>query len=144
IGGGALLNALLPKAKGRLKKKAEQAYGVRIEDKAVLAQLLAISKSSGGADLGIRTPAARELIELFALATGQNIGAGIVARQTPTLMVQRGGGLYVEPSFYAGRPMLPETLWPTLPVSGGPTGAAAARLDAAETRAVLMEALGAV
>ena len=70
IGGGAALNALLPKAKGRLKKKVEQAYGVRIEDKAVLAQLLAISKASAGSTSASDAGGA-ELIELFALATAR-------------------------------------------------------------------------
>lgn len=142
VGVSAALNALLPKAKGRLKKEVLSAYGVRVEDRSVLDTLLGISKVSGGIAAGIRTLAARELIEAFALATGQDIGSGIVARVQPAVFLQRGGVLLSEPTYFAGRAVAPDSPLPVFNVSAPQSSAR--RLDPGETRFVLMEALGAV
>jgi len=91
---GGLINLFKEKPEEKMRKKIKSAYGVDISDKSVLKQFVQMAQSYGGNfDMLIRTAQAREMIELYAMSTGQNM-RGNRAAMSSTTLVQSGGGLY--------------------------------------------------
>jgi hypothetical protein len=82
--------------------KVQEIYRVRI-DKGMASQIVEMAKSAygGNLDMAIRAPQGRELIELYAMATGQNM-MGVAAKQLPTTMSQNRGVISQVPSYYNG------------------------------------------
>ena len=63
-------------AEEKAKEKIKAAYGIDIRDKGVLKQIVQIAKESfgGNIDVAIRSSQIRDLIELYAMSTGQPFG----------------------------------------------------------------------
>ncbi len=82
-------------AEEKLREKIRAVYGVEMRDKGILRQLLEIAKQGfgGNLDVAIRSPQIRDLIELYAMATGQS-SAGLASRMAPVSLLQQGGALY--------------------------------------------------
>ena len=92
--------------KGAVEKardKIKNLYGVDISDKAVLRQIVDIAKQSygGNLDMAIRTAQVRDLIQLYAMSTGQQT-KGMPAQVHPLDIVQSGGSLYQSPGYSNG------------------------------------------
>ncbi len=83
-------------AHDKLKDKIQSMYGVRMADKALLGNILSTIKSSFGGDMeaGIRSPQIRDLIELYAMSTGQKYGG--VSSQTAMAMVSQRNGMLTQ------------------------------------------------
>jgi len=92
-------------AQEKAREKIKALYGVDISDKGLLKQIVDMTKSGfgGNIDMAIRSPQIRELIELYSMATGQNI-RGLAPKQLPTTISQSGGLLTQVPSYYNGTP----------------------------------------
>lgn len=98
-GVAGLVRSLFKSATEKAKEKIRSAYGVDIKDKGVLQQIVDMAKQSfgGNLDMAIRHQSIRELVELYAMSTGQPFG-GIVNRMTSASLYQSGGSLYANPS----------------------------------------------
>jgi hypothetical protein len=103
-------------AEKKVREKVKATYGVDIQDKGVRQQIVEIAKQGfgGNLDMAIRSEQVRELVELYAMTTGQST-KGLPAKMTPLSLVQAGGSLYQQPGYLNGRPMVPP---PGLPGAG--------------------------
>jgi hypothetical protein len=116
IGGGAgLVRMLFKSATDKAREKIKAIYGIDIQTKNVLEKIVALAKQGygGNLDMAIRTQEVRDLVELYAMSTGQGMGAGSISgRMQPVSMVQISGSLYRQSSPTAS----------LAPVSGGGGG----------------------
>jgi hypothetical protein len=87
----------------KAREKIKAIYGVDISDKAILRQIVDTAKQGfgGNLDVAIRSPQVRDLIELYAMATGQST-AGLSPTVRPVSLVQQGGSLYQQSGFSNG------------------------------------------
>ena len=72
----------------------------------MLRQIVEMAKQGFGAnlDMAIRSQQVRDLIELYAMTTGQSTG-GLPAKVSPVSLVQTGGSLFQQPGFSNGTPL---------------------------------------
>lgn len=138
--GAGLIRMFIKGAQEKAREKIKALYGVDVSDKGLLRQFIDTAKQQfgGNVDMAIRSPGIRDLIELYAMSTGQTM-SGMSARMTQTTLIQSGGSLFQQS---AGSAL-------STPVTGGlerATGAAAptsspvvvqAQLDGAATVAFL-------
>jgi hypothetical protein len=97
-GAGALAGLVRLFVKGATEKAREKiraTYGIDIRDKGVLNQIVETAKQAFGGNLeaAIRSQQVRDLIELYALATGQS-SSGLPATMRPVSLLQQGGSLF--------------------------------------------------
>ncbi len=87
----------------KARQKIKDLYGVDIPDKGVLQQIVDTAKQSygGNLDMAIRTQQIRDLIQLYAMSTGQQT-KGMPAQVHPLDLVQKGGSLYQSPGYSNG------------------------------------------
>ena len=90
-------------AEEKIVEKVRNAYGITIQRSFARDPLLAIIKQNfgGNVDVGIRSQQVKDLIELYAMSTGQPIG-GLGAKFTPVSLVQTSSGLFQAPQFFGG------------------------------------------
>ena len=102
--------------------KVKALYGVDISDKGVLQQIVDTAKSAfgGNLDLAIRSPQIRDLIQLYAMSTGQK-PTGMPGAVTPLSLVESGGGLYQGTQYSNGQPLAGLVGLPSLDQVGGGT-----------------------
>lgn len=76
----------------KAREKIKAPYGVDIRDKNVLQQIVDIARQKYGSnlDMAIRTQEIRDLIDLYALSTGQRTG-GLLATMKSATLAQSGG-----------------------------------------------------
>lgn len=143
VGIGALIGSLGGRARRRAKRKVQDVYGVSIQDEGLVAQVVEIAKGFGGnLDLAVSSPAVRELVQLYAMATGQGPGSTAPKLQTGILLTQRGGMLFQSAQFANGSPTLVQSSLPTIGVNPrAPVNVV--QLDPAETRAIIAQAAAA-
>jgi hypothetical protein len=101
--------------------KIKALYGVDISDKGVLQQVVDTAKSAfgGNLDMAIRSPQIRDLIQLYAMTTGQN-PKGMPQSVTPLSLVESGGGFYQATQYSNGQPLAGLAGLPSLDqVAGG-------------------------
>jgi ABC-type transporter Mla MlaB component len=122
-GVGAIAGVVRLFVKGAVEKarqKIKDLYGVDISDKAVLQQIVDVAKQScgGNLDMAIRTQQVRDLIQLYAMSTGQQT-KGMPATVHPLDVVQTGGSLYQSPGYNNGAALPGLGGLPTLDSIGG-------------------------
>jgi len=90
----------------KVREKIKNLYGVEISDSAVLRQIVDIARQSygGNLDMAIRTPQVRDMIQMYAMSTGQQT-RGMPAQVHPLDLVQSGGSLFQSPSYSNGSPL---------------------------------------
>jgi len=93
-------------AADKAKEKIKALYGVDISDKGVLQQIVDTAKSGfgGNIDMAIRSPQVRDLIQLYAMTTGQKV-SGMPGSVTPLSLVETGGSLFQSPQYNNGTPL---------------------------------------
>ncbi|MBS1876631.1 MAG: hypothetical protein JSU00_25675 [Acidobacteria bacterium] len=113
-------------AEEKAKAKIKALYGVDIADKGVLKQIVDTAKSAfgGNLDLAIRSPQVRDLIQLYAMTTGQK-PTGMPGTVTPLSLVETAGSLFQSPSYNNGSPLPGLSGLPSLDKIGGGTPSAA-------------------
>ena len=89
-------------AQEKAREKIKATYGVDIREKNILAEIVRIAKQAfgGNLDMAIRSPQVRDLVELYALSTGQST-AGLPATMRPVSMLQQGGSLFQQGAGFA-------------------------------------------
>ena len=113
--GAGLVRLFIKGATEKAREKIKATYGVEIKDKGVLQQVVDIAKQAygGNLDMAIRTQQVRDLVELYAMSTGQG-ARGLPAKMTPGSLIQSGGSLFQGAQYSNGS---------LLPSSGGLPGA---------------------
>jgi hypothetical protein len=111
IGGGigalaGIVRLFIKGATEKTKDKIKALYGVDISDKGVLKQIVDMTKSEfgGNIDMAIRSPQIRDLIQLYAMTTGQKT-TGMPGTVTPLSLVETGGSLFQSPQYNNGAPL---------------------------------------
>jgi hypothetical protein len=125
----------------KAKDKIKALYGVDISDKGVLQQIVDMAKSGfgGNLDMAIRSPQIRDLIQLYAMSTGQKT-TGMPGTVTPLSLVETGGSLFQSPQYNNGTPLPGLGGLPGLDKIGGGTpsgGGLVIQLDGPATTALL-------
>jgi hypothetical protein len=96
VGADAGLVRLFVKgAQEKAREKIKATYGVDIREKNILAEVVNIAKQGfgGNLDMAIRSQQIRDLVELYALSTGQST-SGLPATVRPVSLLQQGGSLF--------------------------------------------------
>ena len=90
-----LVRLFVKGAQEKAREKIKATYGIDIRDKGVLRQIVDIAKQGfgGNLDMAIRSQQIRDLVELYALSTGQST-SGLPASVRPVSLLQQGGGLF--------------------------------------------------
>jgi len=90
-----LVRLFVKGAQEKAREKIKATYGVDIREKNILAEIVNIAKQGfgGNLDMAIRSQQVRDLVELYALSTGQST-AGLPATVRPVSMFQQGGSLF--------------------------------------------------
>jgi hypothetical protein len=134
----------------KTKDKIKALYGVDIADKGVLKQIVDMTKSEfgGNIDMAIRSPQIRDLIQLYAMSTGQHT-KGMPAQVHPLDLVQSGGSLYQSRGYSNGAALPGMGGLPTLDSIGGGVASGAGpvviQLDGPATTSLLRgEAVNAI
>lgn len=94
-----LVRLFIKGAQEKAREKIKATYGVDISDKGVLKQIVDIAKQGfgGNLDMAIRSQQIRDLVELYALSTGQGT-SGLPATMRPVSLLQQGGSLFQQRS----------------------------------------------
>ncbi len=122
IGGIAgLIGLFRDSAEEKIVKKVREIYKIDIPRRFAKDPLLGIIRQQfgGNVDLGLRSPQVRELLELYAISTGQN-STGIVARTVPSVFANQGGVLTQVPTYQNGAQVLAGASATTASVSAAP------------------------
>jgi len=108
-------------AEEKAREKIRATYGVDIRDKGILRQIVETAKQvfGGNLDVAIRSQQIRDLVELYAMATGQST-AGLPPTMRPVSLLQQGGALYQETFVPGAAPSL-DRIGGGTPASTGPT-----------------------
>jgi hypothetical protein len=111
-----LVRLFVKGAQEKAREKIKATYGVDIREKNILAEIVNIAKQGfgGNLDMAIRSQQIRDLVELYALSTGQST-SGLPATVKPVSLLERGGTLFQQSS--SGLSLAP--------ISGGAPSAAA-------------------
>ncbi|GIW55502.1 MAG: hypothetical protein KatS3mg082_1906 [Nitrospiraceae bacterium] len=90
-----LVRLFVKGAEEKAREKIKATYGVDIREKNILAEIVNIAKQGfgGNLDMAIRSPQIRDLVELYALSTGQST-SGLPATVRPVSLLQQGGSLF--------------------------------------------------
>jgi hypothetical protein len=94
-----LVRLFVKGAEEKAREKIKATYGVDIREKNILAEIVNIAKQGfgGNLDVAIRSQQIRDLVELYALSTGQST-SGLPATVRPVSMLQQGGSLFQQSS----------------------------------------------
>jgi hypothetical protein len=90
-----LVRLFVKSAQEKASEKIKAIYGVDIREKNILAEIVSIAKQGfgGNLEMAIRSQQIRDLVELYALSTGQST-SGLPATVKPVSLLQQGGSLF--------------------------------------------------
>ncbi len=97
-------------AEEKIVQKVKSAYGITIPRSLAKDPLMGIIRSQqfgGNTDMAIRSQQVRELIELYAMSTGQGTGGLAMNRMQPISFAQSSGQLLMQSTFTNGMAMSP-------------------------------------
>lgn len=138
IGGGiaAFRTIFFKGAIEKAKQKIKSAFGIDVNDKGFLGEIVNIAKQQFGGNIGvaIRSPVVLDLLELFAASTGQDFGS-IGIKNLRFVAKQSGGEIFQVAQFRHGQAFASVSSLPT----HNPTARAVTilQLNAEATRNVL-------
>jgi hypothetical protein len=98
-----LIRMMFKGAADKARAKIKTYYGIDISDKGILSQIVGLAKQSygGNLDVAVRAREIRDLIELYAMSTGQRMTA-LDNRPMGVNLSQMGGSLYQTGSYSNG------------------------------------------
>lgn len=109
VGGAAgLVRLFIKTASEKAREKIRAVYGLNVTSKDILQNVVNIAKQTygGNLDAAIQSQPVRDILELYAMATGQTPRGGTLSKAPRALeFVSRGGSLYEAPSYYNGSPL---------------------------------------
>src|SRR5207244_2453665 len=100
------IRLFIKSAKEKLREKIKATYGIDVNDQGILQQILDTAKQTfgGNLDVAIQSPQVRDLIQLYAMTTGQS-SKGMPATMQAGTLVETGGGLFQQANFSNGNPL---------------------------------------
>jgi len=115
-----LARLFVKSAEEKAREKIKALYGVDISDKGLLKQIVDTAKQAfgGNLDMAIRSQQIRDLVQLYAMSTGQPT-RGMPTTVHPLDVVQVGGSLYQSPGYSNGAALPGLNGLPTLDRIGG-------------------------
>jgi hypothetical protein len=118
--GAGLVRLFIKGATEKAREKVKATYGVDISDKGVLRQIVDTAKQAfgGNLDMAIRSPQIRDLVELYAMSTGQST-ARLPVGMRPLDLVQSGGSVFQSGGYSNGTALPGLGGLPTLGKIGG-------------------------
>lgn len=123
IGAGAgLFRMLFKGAEKKTQEKIKAHYGIDVKDKGILRQVVETAKSAygGNADVAIRSPQIRDLLELYAMSTGQKFGLNKDTVR-PFIASQSNGNIFQQVQYDAGRAFTQQSSLTTAAAGGKTT-----------------------
>lgn len=104
-GGAALIRSLFKTGTEKAREKIKSIYGVDIAASSVLDQVVGLAKQSygGNLDVAVRSKDVQDLVELYALSTGQS-ARGLAAKIQPVTLSTSGGVTGILQNYSNGRP----------------------------------------
>ncbi|MBI2818121.1 MAG: hypothetical protein HYX72_14395 [Acidobacteria bacterium] len=98
-----IVRLFVKSAQQKAREKIRATYGVEIPDKNILTQIVDTAKQvfGGNLDVAIQSPQIRDLIQLYAMTTGQK-AAGMPAAMRPVSLLESGGSLFQQAGFPNG------------------------------------------
>ncbi len=101
-----LVRNLFKSANEKAREKIKATYGVDVSSKDILGQVVAIAKQSygGNLDVAIRSKDVQDLVELYALSTGQS-ARGLSPKLQPVTLSTSGGVTGILSPFINGQPV---------------------------------------
>jgi hypothetical protein len=94
-------------------------YGVDIPERSgIVQQIVAMAQEVGSVSVAVRTPQARQLVEMYALSTGQQNSLFLTTPHAGSL-IQQDGRLYQGLSYFNGSGYNFQSPFPTLGMSSG-------------------------
>ena len=135
--GAGLIRTLFGSATDKARDKIKATYGIDIKNKDVLTQIVQMAKQNyaGSLDMAIRADPVRELIELYAMSTGQN-ALGINPRVTPVSLSQSAGVIRQQAQFRNGSPFVVQSSLPTVGTLSARQNVTVLQLDGRQTKAL--------
>jgi tape measure domain-containing protein len=103
-----LIRNMFKSADEKTREKIKAIYGVDITSKDILGQVVSIAKQSygGNLDVAIRSKDVQDLVELYAMSTGQS-ARGIAGKMQPVTLSTSGGVTGILANVVNGRPVNP-------------------------------------
>jgi hypothetical protein len=107
-GGAALIRSLFKSGTEKARERIKSIYGVDVSARSVLDQVVGLAKQSygGNLDVAVRSKDVQDLVELYALSTGQS-ARGIAARQQPVTLSTSGGVTGILSNYVNGQAVNP-------------------------------------
>lgn len=97
-----------------------QIYGIDIPERSgAIQQILALAQQYGSVSSAVRSPQARQLIEMYGLALGRSGPGAFLSSPRGASLVQQGGNLYQGLSYFNGSGYNFQSSLPTLGASSG-------------------------
>jgi hypothetical protein len=105
-GGAALIRSLFKTGTEKAREKIKSIYGVDIAASSVLDQVVGLAKQSygGNLDVAVRSKDVQDLVELYALSTGQS-ARGLAAKIQPVTLSTSGGVTGILQNYSNGQPI---------------------------------------
>ena len=99
----------------KAKKRIREIYGVDIQSKQILAQIVDVAKSQYGGDMEVAlySPQIREMIQLYAMTQGQANVQGMGRPMLPVSWAASGGTQSIEPVYSGGHTITSPYIGPT-------------------------------
>lgn len=106
--GGLSLAGIIQTKSQKIKSQIKSLFGIDIRDQNLLSRMVQITNQQygGSVDTAVRGIEIRQLVELYAQATGQN-SRGIVAHAQASIFSNTGGKLTELPTYFNGAPVFP-------------------------------------
>jgi len=104
--GMGLIGLFVHTASQKVREKIKSRYGVDISDKGILAQIVQMAQQNfgGNLDVAISSAPVRDLVQLYAMTTGQTV-RGMPSAMQSLALAQSGGVLSQVPNFSNGMPV---------------------------------------
>ena len=133
-----IIGLLKGNAESKIIERVKSIYGIDIPRNFAKDPLAGIIKQNfgGNIDVGLRSPQVRDLIELYAMSTGQN-SSGINPRMVGLSYSLGGGGSFAQAPVYQNGIQIPIDQIPRGTPSTGTTGTTVIQLDSEATLAFL-------
>jgi Glycine zipper len=132
-----MIRKMIKSAEDKMIDKIKSIYGVTIS-KQLATQFVALAKDQYGGDLDMAaySPQVRDIVQLYAMATGQKISGGVPRPMYGVEMAQSKGQVFMQPQYQNGQ-IVPSPYNGPTTVIGGPVQPVYVQLNPQQANALL-------
>lgn len=114
---GGLIGTLTTGARAKARQKVREVYKVTVRDGGILDQIVAAGRDFGSMAVAVHSPGIRDLVQLYAMSTGQDPAGGVSVQMASAVRLRSVGGLLFQDVQYSqGRPVAAPSSLPLLGV----------------------------